>query len=57
MIQFFKTQSNSIIAVYSAKSLGQENIKKLKDLEHKERIELENQKKVNEAIRLNRIHQ
>jgi len=36
---------------------SQENIKKLKDLEHKERIELENQKKVNEAIRLNRIHQ
>jgi phosphoribosylformylglycinamidine synthase len=29
MIQFFKTQSNSIIAVYSAKSLGQENIEKL----------------------------
>jgi len=29
MIQFFKTQSNSIIAVYSAKSLGQENVEKL----------------------------
>jgi len=29
MIQFFKTQSNSIIAVYSAKSLGTENIQKL----------------------------
>jgi phosphoribosylformylglycinamidine synthase len=29
MIQFFKTQSNSIIAVYSAKSLCQENIEKL----------------------------
>ena len=29
MIQFFKTQSNSIIAVYSAKPLGQENIEKL----------------------------
>ena len=29
MIQFFKTQINSIIAVYSAKPLGQENIDKL----------------------------
>lgn len=35
---------------------SQENIKKLKDLEHKEKIELENQNKINEAIRLNRIH-
>ncbi|WP_319481807.1 phosphoribosylformylglycinamidine synthase [uncultured Draconibacterium sp.] len=29
MIQFFKTQSNSIIAVYSAQPLGDENIEKL----------------------------
>ena len=29
MIQFFKTQGNSIIAVYSAKPLGDENIEKL----------------------------
>ncbi|WP_167619371.1 phosphoribosylformylglycinamidine synthase [Maribellus sediminis] len=29
MIQFFKTQSKSIIAVYSAKPLGDENIEKL----------------------------
>lgn len=36
---------------------SQENIKKLKDLEHKEKMELENQSKINEAIRLHRIHQ
>ena len=36
---------------------SQENIKKLNDLEHKEKIELENQSKINEAIRLHKIHQ